>query len=154
MTENNKKSDIFAIEASTQKGKNIIAVVSGRRGIGKTWFAVSLSHALSQLKQKVLLFDGDCGLNNIKIQLGLADANDLNAVINGQNSLNQVVFNYDKGHFDIAAGNPAEVIRRRFSEEIIEHLLSLRWWDRDIQWITQNLPVLCSGNPEEILTIQ
>ncbi len=109
MTENNKKSDIFAIEASKQKGKNIIAVVSGRRGIGKTWFAVSLSHALSQLKQKVLLFDGDCGLNNIKIQLGLADANDLNAVINGQNSLNQVVFNYDKGHFDIAAGNPAGI---------------------------------------------
>lgn len=56
--------------------------------------------------------------------------------------------------YTIAAGNPAEVIRRRFSEEIIEHLLALRWWDRDIQWITQNLPVLCSGNPEEILTIQ
>ena len=107
MTEDKKKSDVFTEVVSEPKGKNIIAVVSGRRGIGKTWFAVTLAHALSLCKQKVLLFDGDCGLNNIKIQLGLNAANDLNAVIDNRRSLNQVIFSYDKGRFDIAAGNPA-----------------------------------------------
>ena len=106
MTDTADKKNIFAGEVSSLKGKNMIAVISGRRGIGKTWFAVSLAHALSLFKQKVLLFDGDCGLNNIKIQLGLNAVYDLNAVISGRCSLNQVVFNYDKGRFDIAAGNP------------------------------------------------
>lgn len=94
------------IDTPVPKSKNIIAVISGHRGIGKTWLAVSLAHALSLMRQKILLFDGDCGLNNIKTQLGLDAANDLTSVIDGYNSLNQVIFNYDKGRFDIAAGNP------------------------------------------------
>jgi flagellar biosynthesis protein FlhG len=98
------KTSFFTEEASAWKGKNMVAVVSGNRGSGKTWFAVTLAHALSLCRQKVMLFDGDCGLNNTKIQLGLKFANDLDAVIYGNRSLNQVVFTYDKGHFDIAAG--------------------------------------------------
>lgn len=106
MTNSEINSAILAEEASANKGKNMIAVVSGRRGSGKTWFSINLAHALSLFKQKVILFDGDCGLNNTKIQLGLDFASDLDAVIYGNKSLNQVVFNYDKGHFDIAIGNP------------------------------------------------
>ncbi len=96
----------FAESVTALKGKNMIAVVSGRRSSGKTWFSITLAQALGIFKQKVLLFDGDCGLNNVKIQLGLDMANDLNAVMSGEKSLNQVVFDYDKGHFAITAGNP------------------------------------------------
>lgn len=106
MIETVANSLIFAEGASALKGKNMIAVISGRRGSGKTWFAINLAQALSLFRQKVLLFDGDCGLNNIKIQLGLGSANDLNSVMSGEKSLNQVVFDYDKGHFALAVGNP------------------------------------------------
>ncbi len=56
--------------------------------------------------------------------------------------------------YGIAVGNPAKVIRRRFSDEIIHHLLRLRWWDRDIEWITDHLSVLCSTDPQKILSIE
>ena len=96
----------FTSDSASLKGKKMLAIVSGCRNSGKTWFSITLSQALSLFKQKVLLFDGDCGLNNIKIQLGLDMAKDLNLVMSGLKSLNQVIFDYDRGHFSVAAGNP------------------------------------------------
>ena len=89
---------------SSRKGKNMLAVASGKGGVGKTWFSITLAHALSLYKQRTLLFDGDLGLANIDIQLGLMVKNDLGSVVSGALSLNQVIYHYDKGHFDVIAG--------------------------------------------------
>ena len=53
------------------KGRNMIAVASGKGGVGKTWLSISMAHALFKKGEKVLLFDGDLGLANVDIQLGL-----------------------------------------------------------------------------------
>lgn len=89
---------------NTKKGKNMIAVASGKGGVGKTWFSITLANALSALKQKTLLFDGDLGLANVDIQLGLMAKHDIGNVVSGSLTLNQVVHHYDKGHFDVIAG--------------------------------------------------
>lgn len=89
---------------NTQKGRNLLAVASGKGGVGKTWFSITLAHALSGYKQKTLLFDGDLGLANIDIQLGLMVKSDLGNVVSGTLSLNQVVHHCEKGRFDIIAG--------------------------------------------------
>lgn len=41
----------------------------------------------------------------------------------------------------IAAGNPAQVIKKRFKEEIIEGLLKISWWTWDKNKIMENLPL-------------
>lgn len=41
--------------------------------------------------------------------------------------------------YAIVGGNPAELIRKRFSDQEIRRLLELQWWNKDIQWITENL---------------
>lgn len=105
MKDNKENPAVFAEEVASLKGKNMIAVVSGRRNSGKTWLSINLTHALSLFKQKVILFDGDSGLNNAKIQLGLEYPNNLDSVIYGNNTLNQAVYAYDKGRFDIIVGN-------------------------------------------------
>lgn len=87
------------------KGKNVIAVMSAQHGNGKTWLAISLAQVLGSLKQKVLLFDASGGLNNIKNQLGLENCPDLDEVVYGDSSLNQVAVTYAKGHFDVILGN-------------------------------------------------
>lgn len=89
---------------SIKKGRNMIAVASGKGGVGKTWFSITLAHALSGFKQKTLLFDGDLGLANIDIQLGLMVKNDLGNVVAGSMTLNQVVYHSPKTHFDVIAG--------------------------------------------------
>ena len=86
------------------KGRNMIAVASGKGGVGKTWLAITLSHALARAGQKVLLFDGDLGLVNVDIQLGLMPKHDLGAVLSGRMALNQTTVPYEEGGFDIIAG--------------------------------------------------
>lgn len=87
-----------------RKGRNMIAIASGKGGVGKTWFSITLAHALSLYRRRVLLFDGDLGLANIDIQLGMMPKYDLGSVISGAKTLNQIIQSYDKGRFDVIAG--------------------------------------------------
>lgn len=86
------------------KGRNVIAVASGKGGVGKTWFAITLGHALTRRNQRTLLFDGDLGLANVDIQLGLMPANDLVGVLTGRFTLNQVSVSHAEAGFDVIAG--------------------------------------------------
>lgn len=90
------------------RGHNIIAVASGKGGVGKTWFSVSLAHALARQGKNVLLFDGDLGLANVDVQLGLMPKRDLNDVIRGRLSLDKVVERFEEGGFDIIAGRSGQ----------------------------------------------
>ena len=47
--------------------------------------------------------------------------------------------------YTLVAGNPARVIRKRFDDELIDLLLSFRWWDKSIDEINDLIPILtCS----------
>ena len=89
-----------------RRSKNILAVASGKGGVGKTWFSITLSHALARSGKKVLLFDGDLGLANVDVQLGLMAKRDLNDVIRGRLSLDKVIQHYEEGGFDIIFTTP------------------------------------------------
>jgi len=91
-----------------RRGKNIIAVASGKGGVGKTWFSITLSHALAREGKKVLLFDGDLGLANVDVQLGLMPKRDLNDVIRGRLGLDKIIQPFEEGGFDIIAGRSGQ----------------------------------------------
>ena len=52
--------------------------------------------------------------------------------------------------YTIVAGNPARPIRKRFDAEMIELLLRLQWWDKDINEIQQLIPLLTDSNIEYV----
>lgn len=52
--------------------------------------------------------------------------------------------------YTIFAGNPARLIRKRFDDELIELLLSFRWWDKSIDEINSLIPVLTCGDLEKV----
>ncbi len=41
--------------------------------------------------------------------------------------------------YTIVGGNPAREIKKRFSQNVIDRLLKLKWWDWDIEVITRNV---------------
>ncbi|HTK84800.1 MAG TPA: P-loop NTPase, partial [Patescibacteria group bacterium] len=78
-----------------RRGKNLIAVASGKGGVGKTFFSITLTQALAKQGKRVLLFDGDLGLANVDVQLGLMPKRDLNDVIRGRLGLDKVIQSYE-----------------------------------------------------------
>jgi flagellar biosynthesis protein FlhG len=82
----------------------IVAVASGKGGVGKTWFAITLAHACARQGKRVLLFDADLGLANVDIQLGLTPPHDLAGVVAGRATLAETALHHTDGGFDIIAG--------------------------------------------------
>lgn len=83
---------------------NMFAIASGKGGVGKTWFSITLCHTLAKAGKRVLLFDGDFGLANVDIQLGLTPERDIAHVTEGELTLSDAVTKYPEGNFDILAG--------------------------------------------------
>ena len=70
-----------------------IVVTSGKGGVGKTTVALRLAERLAEFDLKVLVVDGDFGLNNLDLALGVEDraVYDLCDVLNGRCRLKQAL---------------------------------------------------------------
>lgn len=53
--------------------------------------------------------------------------------------------------YAIVAGNPARVVRMRFGQETVDHLLAIRWWDWPDHEVQDRLSILCSPDIDELL---
>jgi flagellar biosynthesis protein FlhG len=72
-------------------GIRVIAITSGKGGVGKTNIAANLAYILSNMKKKTLVFDADMGLANIDVILGLAPKFNLYHVLRGEKTLSDIV---------------------------------------------------------------
>ena len=54
--------------------------------------------------------------------------------------------------YTIVAGVPAQVMRKRFNEDIVEKLLEMRWWDWPYEQIYEVIPLLQNDQVEELIT--
>lgn len=52
---------------------------------------------------------------------------------------NGAVVTKDVPPYAIVAGNPAKIMRYRFSSDIIEKLEKMEWWDRNQEWIRKHV---------------
>ncbi|MGC1246293.1 MAG: Vat family streptogramin A O-acetyltransferase [Spirulinaceae cyanobacterium] len=56
--------------------------------------------------------------------------------------------------YTIVGGNPAKIIKPRFTEEIINKLLEIAWWNWDIKKITANLEKIVAADIDALLLVQ
>ncbi|MCA1967112.1 MAG: CatB-related O-acetyltransferase [Flavobacterium sp.] len=57
----------------------------------------------------------------------------------------------DVAPYSILGGNPANEIKKRFSDEKIQQLLELQWWNWDIDKITKNIQILTSNDIDNLI---
>lgn len=89
-----EKADMIKNKKLGKKDKKetrVIAITSGKGGVGKTNIVANLGFALSRLGKKVLILDADLGLGNLDVLLGLAPRYNLSHVISGEKSLEEII---------------------------------------------------------------
>ncbi len=74
-----------------RNSSHVIAVASGKGGVGKTLVAANLSIALAAQGHRVILFDMDMGLANADIVLGVEAGGSLTDVLSGRRELDEIV---------------------------------------------------------------
>ncbi len=87
------------------KPVKVIAVTSGKGGVGKTHVSVNLAAVLAQTARGVMLLDADLGLANIDVLLGLTPRLNLAHVIEGQATLEEVLVEGPNGMLIIPASS-------------------------------------------------
>ncbi|MDX2112128.1 MAG: MinD/ParA family protein [Alphaproteobacteria bacterium] len=101
---------------------HMIAIASGKGGVGKTWLSVTLAHLCARAGKRVLLFDGDIGLANVDVQLGLTPPRDLSSVLSGKHSFNDAITRVPAGGFDVIAGRSGSASLASLPHEKLERI--------------------------------
>jgi virginiamycin A acetyltransferase len=60
----------------------------------------------------------------------------------------------DVPSYSIVGGIPAKVIRKRFSEEVIEKLLKIQWWNWDDETVRKNLQNIMNGDMDSLFGVR
>lgn len=87
----------------------ILAIASGKGGVGKTVISTSLARGFSRAGERTLLVDADLGMANVDVQLGLSPSGDLASVVSGRMTLQEALApalggSADRGGFDVLPG--------------------------------------------------
>ncbi|MBN2509613.1 MAG: MinD/ParA family protein [Spirochaetales bacterium] len=105
----------------------IIAVASGKGGVGKTNLSINLALAYANIGKKVIVMDADLGLANVNVILGIIPKYNLYHVIRKQKTMKDIILDTNYG-IQIVAGasgfskiaNLSDEERDVFIEELAE----------------------------------
>ena len=111
------------VAPSFGKGK-VIAVTSGKGGVGKTFFSANLAAALTRRGLKVLVLDADLGLANLDVVLNLYPKITLHDVFTGKATLEEAILKAPGGFSVILAGS-GMVEYSRLTPEVRDDFLKL-----------------------------
>lgn len=123
------------VSSHRSSGCRVIAVTSGKGGVGKTNLALALSLALSMQRYRVVLMDADMGLANVDVILGIMPKYNLSDVIRGEKSLSDVIQEGPEGLKIIPSASGIEELAN-LDAESLERLI------REIALIEQNFDYL------------
>jgi flagellar biosynthesis protein FlhG len=111
------------LPAYTGKGK-VMAVTSGKGGVGKTFFSANLAAALTRRGHKVLVLDADLGLANLDVVLNLYPKITLHDVFTGKATLDDAILKAPGGFSVLLAGS-GMVEYSRLTPEVREDFMKV-----------------------------
>lgn len=97
--------DLASHKNSRPSKLRVIAVTSGKGGVGKTSFTVNLALALAEYEQQVIILDGDLGLANVDIAFGLTARYTIEHLLSGEKTIEEIILKGPRGIGIIPGGS-------------------------------------------------
>ena len=103
--------DLRAVKSGRMSGLanpvQVIAVTGGKGGVGKTSVSVNLATGLAAAGKRVVLLDGDLGLANVDVLLGLSPRYTLAHVLCGERTLDEILVKAPQGFHIVPSASGA-----------------------------------------------
>lgn len=100
------------IPEATLFNSRVMAITSGKGGVGKTNVVAGLAMALSNVGERVVVLDADFGLANLDILLGLTPTHTLEHVLHGEKLLEEILLDGPMGIKVIPASSGIQELTR------------------------------------------
>ena len=107
---NQDEGDVVLDNYNEKNVARVIAITSGKGGVGKTNIATNIGIALASHRKKVCLLDADMGLANINILIGKEAEHSLEDILSGEKKINDVLMDGPGGIKIVPASSGIEKI--------------------------------------------
>ncbi len=143
------------------EGPRIIAVSSGKGGVGKTNFVANLALYFSGINKRVLIMDADLGLSNIDVLLGVTPRHNLKHVLTGTKSMKDIVVEGPMGIKIIPASSGVRELTKLTDTQRLKLLSELENFEMSADiflidtgaGISDNVLFFCSSAQETIVVV-
>lgn len=105
MSEVVNQAEPFLVPSAVEGRARVIALASGKGGVGKSHIAVNLAVALANMGRRVLVLDADLGLANVNVLVGVSPEYNASHLLEGVRSFDEVVVRYRDCFDFIPAGS-------------------------------------------------
>ncbi len=137
---------VSSVEKKSRAPVRVIAVTSGKGGVGKTNIAANLSYLLSMRGKRVLLLDADAGLANVDVILGIAPQYNLCHVLRGEKTLSEVVVRGPGGIMIVPAASGIQEMAELSRGHKLTLLEELEHFDEEVDIMIIDTAAGINGN--------
>ncbi|MGE5631775.1 MAG: MinD/ParA family protein [Caulobacteraceae bacterium] len=111
--------------ASSRSSSRVIAVTSGKGGVGKTNFTVNLGIKFAQMGQRVVIIDADLGLANVDVVMGKMSKYNLSDVINSDKDILEILEEGPNGVRFVSGGSGVQELIKLDKTQLVDLLMKL-----------------------------
>ena len=125
----NQALNLHALAGASRPAATVLAITSGKGGVGKTNIAANLAVCLAAANRRVLLLDADLSLGNLDLVMDIHSKYNISHVISGRKSMEEIVQAGPKGLRVVCGASGLERladISEGEQHRLMEHLCQLQ----------------------------